>query len=67
MSISLTMTTFLTRETGAPRWAVKLIVPQTRLNLECYGETPSEALNGLAEALGPKEYSILRRWAVDDG
>lgn len=65
--IELTMTTFPTRGTGQPRWGVKLRVLKTSVNVECYGETPSEALNVLAEALGPAEYSTLRWAAEHDG
>jgi hypothetical protein len=63
-SIRLTMSVFGVRGTGQPKWGVKLIVPKTSLNVECYGETPSEALNVLADALGPDEYSTLR-WAAE--
>lgn len=64
VSVRLTMTLFGVQGTGQPKWGVKLVVPKTTVNVECYGETPSEALNVLADALGPDEYSTLR-WAAE--
>lgn len=63
-TIQLTMSVFGVRGTGQPKWGVKLVVPKTSMNVEAYGETPSEALNVLADALGPDEYSTLR-WAAE--